>query len=62
MEEHPYQLLIGKLIFFNNRLSTIVNSDVIFHMEKGRITEYGTHEELLKLKKNYFNLVKSASK
>jgi ABC-type multidrug transport system fused ATPase/permease subunit len=31
-------------------------------MEKGKILEQGTHEELLNLKANYFKLFKSANK
>lgn len=46
----------------NFRLSTIVNSDIIFFMDKGQILESGTHEELLKFKGRYSNLVQSANK
>lgn len=42
-----------------HRLSTVKNADLIIVMEKGIIIESGTHDELMKLKKYYYNLVKN---
>ena len=42
-----------------HRLSTIMNADKIIVMEKGNITETGTHKELLKKKGYYYNIFKS---
>ena len=44
-------------IVIAHRLSTIQNADLIVVMSKGRIVEQGTHEQLLKMKGNYANLV-----
>ena len=47
------------VIFISHRLSTTVNADKIYVMEKGRIIESGNHQELMELNGTYaymFNL------
>jgi ATP-binding cassette subfamily B protein len=39
-----------------HRLSTIKRADRILVIEKGRITEMGTHAELLRLRGHYYRL------
>ena len=48
-------------IFIAHRLSTIKNCDQIFVMDKGRIIERGTHEELNRLGGKYSMLAKQQS-
>ena len=45
------------VIVVAHRLSTIRNADTIFVINKGRVVERGTHEELLGLKCQYSNLI-----
>ncbi|CAL2049363.1 unnamed protein product [Caenorhabditis brenneri] len=46
-------------IIVAHRLSTIMNADSIAVMKNGRIVEQGTHQELLKMKNNYWRLVQN---
>ena len=41
-------------IFVTHRLGSIQNCDLILYMEKGRIAEMGSHNELMAKKKKYF--------
>jgi ATP-binding cassette subfamily B protein len=47
------------VIIAAHRLSTVKNADKIVYMEKGKIVEQGTHEELIALKGSYYTLVKN---
>ncbi|GAB2813305.1 ABC transporter ATP-binding protein [Ferruginibacter profundus] len=42
------------IISIAHRLSTIMNASMIYVLEKGRVTETGTHEQLLQLKGLYY--------
>lgn len=47
-------LLAGRTSFVvAHRLSTIRHADLVLVLDQGRVTERGTHEELLSLKKHY---------
>ena len=45
-----------------HRLSTILDSDVIYVFQSGKIIEQGTHIELIKKKGKYYNLYQSSEK
>lgn len=47
------------VIVVAHRLSTVKNADKIVVLDKGRIAEIGTHEELVKSEKIYYRLVKN---
>jgi len=50
-------LMKGRTVFvIAHRLSTVRNSDVIMVLEKGKIIERGTHEQLLEDKGRYYSL------
>lgn len=54
------ELLKGRTSFIiAHRLSTIKNSSRIMYIDNGNILECGTHEELISLKGNYYNLYQS---
>ncbi len=44
------------IIIVAHRLSTIMDADVIYCIEKGQVSAYGTHEELMKTSKMYKKL------
>jgi ATP-binding cassette subfamily B protein len=51
------ELVIGKTaVFISHRLSTVKMADRIFVMEKGRIIENGTYEELMQKKGSFAHL------
>ncbi len=43
-------------IVIAHRLSTVINADIIYVVDKGRITESGTHKKLLRKKGAYYKL------
>jgi ATP-binding cassette subfamily B protein len=42
-----------------HRLSTVKNADQIIVLDRGKLIEQGTHEELAKLRGAYYELVKN---
>ena len=50
-------LMKGRTVFvIAHRLSTVMNSDVIMVLEKGRIIERGNHDQLIEKKGRYYQL------
>ena len=47
------------VVIVAHRLSTVKNADQIVVLNNGSISEKGTHAELVKLKKEYFTLIKN---
>jgi ATP-binding cassette subfamily B protein len=68
LDANNEKIIMEKLdIFFKNktvvviahRLSTVMNADQIVVLEKGKIIEIGNHQELVKQKGSYFELVRN---
>ena len=58
MKENIDQLLEGRTSFvIAHRLSTVRDADLIVVLEKGRLVEQGTHDELMKRQGLYYYLV-----
>ena len=54
-------LMKGRTVFvIAHRLSTVKNSDVIMVLDKGRIIERGSHDDLIKQKGQYYQLYTGA--
>jgi ATP-binding cassette subfamily B protein len=47
------------VVVIAHRLSTVMNADQIVVLDKGKIIEIGNHEQLVKLKGNYYELVRN---
>jgi ATP-binding cassette subfamily B protein len=68
LDANNEKVIMQKLdVFFKNktvvviahRLSTVINADQIVVLEKGKIIEIGNHEELVKQKGSYYELVRN---
>jgi len=58
--ENLNHFLKGKTVFvIAHRLSTVKNADQIVVIDQGKITEQGTHEQLLNSKGAYYDLIKN---
>lgn len=44
------------LVFISHRLSSVKNADMIYLLGDGKVSESGTHEELIKLNKSYADM------
>ena len=54
------KFLTGRTVLkIAHRLSTVKNADQIIVLHEGKITERGTHDELIAQKETYYELVKN---
>ena len=51
----------GSIFFVTHRLSIIKDADKIVVFHKGRIDEYGNHQELIEKKGRYYTLLKQSN-
>jgi ATP-binding cassette, subfamily B, multidrug efflux pump len=51
-----YEMQGKTSIIVSHRISSIKNADLIIYLKNGEISEMGTHNELIALRKNYFEL------
>jgi len=57
VKENLAKLMRGRTSFvIAHRLSTIRNADVILVLDKGRLVEHGSHDELMKRQGLYYYL------
>lgn len=47
------------VVIVAHRLSTVKNADNIIVLDKGKVVEQGTHNELTQKRGHYYNLVKN---
>jgi ATP-binding cassette subfamily B protein len=60
IHDNLQQFFKGKtVLIIAHRLSTVKNADQIVVLKKGKIVEIGNHQQLVKNKADYFNLVKN---
>ncbi|CAL2103752.1 hypothetical protein T190130A13A_40346 [Tenacibaculum sp. 190130A14a] len=68
LDANNEKVIMGKLntffadktaVVIAHRLSTVKNAHQIVVLDKGKIIEKGTHQELIKLKGSYYHLVKN---
>lgn len=58
--ENLNKFFMGRtVIVVAHRLSTVKNADQIIVLDKGKVIEQGTHDQLISLGKAYFNLVRN---
>ncbi|MBV8326782.1 peptidase domain-containing ABC transporter [Chryseobacterium sp.] len=60
IHDHLQTFFKGRtVVIIAHRLSTVKNADQIIVLKHGQVVEQGTHQDLVSLKKEYFNLVKN---